>query len=117
MAFPSFHGRERENASNFLDDLEMAFLVSGRDEDAVKLRAFPLVLREEAKSWFAGLPTKKKRSWEVLKDTFMAKFGAGDGGKSHPTFLAFIKVFVYILFKVCILRRALCSILGTVYYK
>ena len=50
MAFPNFHGRERENASDFLDDLEMAFLVSGRDEDAVKLRAFPLVLREEAKS-------------------------------------------------------------------
>ena len=79
MAFPSFHGRERENASNFLDDLEMAFLVSGRDEDVVKLRSFPLVLREEAKSWFAGLPAEKKRScWEVLKDTFMAKFGAGN---------------------------------------
>ena len=79
MAFPSFHGRERENVSNFLDDdLEMAFLVSGRDEDAVKLRAFPLVLQEEAKSWFAGLPPEKKRSWEVLKDAFMAKFGAGN---------------------------------------
>ena len=50
MAFPSFYGRENENASNFLDNLEMAFLVSGRDEDAVKLKAFPLVLREEAKS-------------------------------------------------------------------
>ena len=78
MAFPSFHGRERENASNFLDDLEMAFLVSGRDEDAVKLKAFPLVLREEAKSWFAGLPPEKKRSWKVLKDAFIAKFGAGN---------------------------------------
>ena len=74
MAFPSFHGRERENASNFLDDLEMAFLVSRRDEDAVKLKAFPLVLREEAKSWFARLLAEKKRSWEVLKDTFMAKW-------------------------------------------
>ena len=50
MAFPSFHGRERENASNFLDDLEMAFLVSRRDKDAMKLKAFPLVLQEEAKS-------------------------------------------------------------------
>ena len=50
MAFPSFYGRENENASNFLDDLDMTFLVSGRDEDAVKLRAFPLVLREEAKT-------------------------------------------------------------------
>ena len=55
MAFPNFHGREKENASDFLDDLEMAFLVSGRDEDAVKLRAFSLVLREEDKNWFAGL--------------------------------------------------------------
>ena len=63
MAFPSFYGRENENASNFLDNLEMAFLVSRRDEDAVKLKAFPLVLREEAKSWwFAGLLPEKKRS-------------------------------------------------------
>ena len=64
--------------SNFLDDLEMASLVSRRDEDAVKLKAFPLVLREEAKSWFVGLPIERKRSWEVLKDAFMAKFGAGN---------------------------------------
>ena len=60
MAFPSFHGRERENASNFLDDLEMAFLVSGRDEDAVKLKAFPLVLQEEAKSWFQAYQPRRK---------------------------------------------------------
>ena len=78
MAFASFHGRERENASTFLDDLQMAFLVSGRDEDVVKLKAFPLVLREEAKSWFSGLPPEKKGSWEVLKDAFIAKFGAGN---------------------------------------
>ena len=25
-----------------------------------------------------GLPPEKKRSWEVLKDAFMAKFGAGN---------------------------------------
>ncbi|MCO5607910.1 hypothetical protein L7F22_062112 [Adiantum nelumboides] len=56
----------------------MAFLVSGRDEDAVKLKAFPLVLRKDAKSWFAGLPAKRRRSWEVLKDAFIAKFGAGN---------------------------------------
>ena len=37
---------KHESASNFLDDLEMAFLVSGRDDDEVKLRAFPLVLSE-----------------------------------------------------------------------
>ena len=80
MAFPNFHGREKENASDFLDDLEMAFLVSARDEDAVKLRDFLLVLREEAKNWFVGLPAERKRSWEVLKDTFLAKFG----GSNNP---------------------------------
>ena len=60
MAFPNFYGRENENASNFLDDLEMAFLVSGRDEDAVKLRAFPLVMRDEAKVWFQGLMAEER---------------------------------------------------------
>ena len=49
MTFPSFHGKNYENANYFLDDLEMAFLASGRDEDEVKLRAFPLVMRDEAK--------------------------------------------------------------------
>ena len=44
----------------------------------MKLKAFPLVLREEAKSWFAGLLPEKKRSWEVLKDAFIAKFSAGN---------------------------------------
>ena len=43
MLFPSFHGKNYENASYFLDDLEMAFLASGRDVDEVKLRAFALV--------------------------------------------------------------------------
>ena len=81
MAFPSFYGRENENASNFLDNLEIAFLVSRRDEDAVKLRAFPLVLQKEAKCWFADLPAERKRSWEVLKDAFMAKFGAGNNSE------------------------------------
>ena len=51
--------------------------MSGRDEDEVRLRAFPPVW-EEAKSWFAGLPAERKRTWEVLKDTFMAKFSAGN---------------------------------------
>ena len=57
-SFPYFYGRKFENASYFLDDLEMAFLVSGRDEDHVKLRDFPLVLRDEAKTWLQGFTRK-----------------------------------------------------------
>ena len=55
MTFPNFYGIKYENAHNFLDDLEMAFLVSGRDDEGVKLRAFPLVLQDEPKTWFQGL--------------------------------------------------------------
>ena len=50
MSFPNFHGKKYKNARYFLDDLEMAFLALGRDKDEVKLRAFPLVLKDEAKT-------------------------------------------------------------------
>ena len=74
MSFPNFHNNKYENASYFLDDLEMAFLASGRNEDEVKLRAFPLVMRDEAKTWFQGLTTKQKADWATLKDSFLMKY-------------------------------------------
>ncbi|MCO5559307.1 hypothetical protein L7F22_012903 [Adiantum nelumboides] len=77
MAFFNFYGKRYESASNFLDDLEMAILVSGRDEEEVKLRAFPLVLREEAKVWFQGLEQRKKGNWGTLREAFMGRFGGG----------------------------------------
>ncbi|MCO5566872.1 hypothetical protein L7F22_020555 [Adiantum nelumboides] len=55
----------------------MAFLVSGRDEEEVKLRAFPLVLREEAKVWFQGLEQRKKGDWGTLCEAFVGRFGGG----------------------------------------
>ncbi|MCO5607437.1 hypothetical protein L7F22_061633 [Adiantum nelumboides] len=77
MAFPNFHGRRGENAGNFLDDLEMAFLVSGREDEEIKLRAFPLVLREEAKVWFQDLDMGKQGNWETLKGAFLLRY-SGD---------------------------------------
>ena len=74
MSFPSFHGKNYENASYFLDELEMAFLASRRDEDEVKLRAFPLVMRDEAKTWFQGLIAEQKANWATLKDSFLMKY-------------------------------------------
>ena len=74
MTFPSFHGKNYKNASYFLDNLEMAFLASGRDEDEVKLRAFPLVMRDEAKVWFQGLTAKEKADWATLKDSFLMRY-------------------------------------------
>ncbi|MCO5574034.1 hypothetical protein L7F22_027812 [Adiantum nelumboides] len=77
MAFPNFHGRRGENAGNFLDDLEMAFLVSRREDEEIKLRAFPLVLREEAKVWFQDLDMGKQGNWEALKRAFLLRY-SGD---------------------------------------
>ncbi|MCO5604759.1 hypothetical protein L7F22_058929 [Adiantum nelumboides] len=77
MAFPNFHGRRGENAGNFLDDLEMAFLVSGREDEEIKLRAFPLVLREEAKVWFQEMDMGKQGNWEALKRAFLLRY-SGD---------------------------------------
>ena len=74
LSFPNFYGRKHENASYFLDDLEMALLASMQDEDEVKLRAFPLVLKDEAKTWFQGLPMAKRRDWDTLKETFLTKY-------------------------------------------
>ena len=50
LAFPNFYGRKHKNANYFLDDLEMALLASRQDEDEVKLRAFPMLLKDEAKN-------------------------------------------------------------------
>ncbi|MCO5607804.1 hypothetical protein L7F22_062005 [Adiantum nelumboides] len=58
----------------FLDNLEMAFLVSGRDDEATKLRAFPLVLREGAKAWYQTLAPEERRDWETLKTAFIEEF-------------------------------------------
>ena len=60
MDFPNFYGRRFKSANNFLDVLEMAFLVSGRGGEEFKLRAFPLVLREEAKLWFQNLEPEEE---------------------------------------------------------
>ncbi|MCO5576539.1 hypothetical protein L7F22_030350 [Adiantum nelumboides] len=77
MAFPNFHGRRGENTGNFLDDLEIAFLVSGREDEEIKLRAFPLVLREEAKVWFQDLDMGKQGNWKALKRAFLLRY-SGD---------------------------------------
>ena len=74
MTFPSFHGKNYKNARYFLDDLEMAFLASGRDEDEVKLRAFPLVMRDEAKVWLKGLTAKEKADCATLKDSSLMRY-------------------------------------------
>ena len=60
MAFPNYSRRSDESAQGFMDNLEMAFLVSGRDNKETKLRGVAWVLREEARRWYQVLPNEDK---------------------------------------------------------
>ncbi|MCO5611532.1 hypothetical protein L7F22_065785 [Adiantum nelumboides] len=78
MALPNFFGKQYESASNFLDDLEMAFLVSGRDEEEGERLIGKLVLKDSAKNWFQNLEPGRKTNWETVKETFLSKYGGLD---------------------------------------
>ena len=49
MAFPSFSRHKDESAQDFMDNLEMALLASGKDNKETKLRGVAWVLSEEVK--------------------------------------------------------------------
>ena len=75
--FPVFYGGYNEDAKGFLDNLEMAHLISGRDTNEIKLRAFPLELKSEARTWYDGLPGETKGDWDVLTRAFATRFDTG----------------------------------------
>ena len=77
-SFPVFLGKHNKNAREFLDTLEMAHLISRRDDEGIKLRAFPLVLKEEARAWYDAAPTNLKVNWEALTQAFSVRFGNRD---------------------------------------
>ncbi|MCO5601041.1 hypothetical protein L7F22_055158 [Adiantum nelumboides] len=76
VSFPTFYGHE--NARDFMDSLEMAHLMAGRDQEEVKLRAFPLVLKGEARVWYDALAPPSKATWPALYGAFLNKYGQGD---------------------------------------
>ncbi|MCO5554226.1 hypothetical protein L7F22_007754 [Adiantum nelumboides] len=59
----------------------MAFLVSGREDEEIKLRAFPLVLCKEAKVWFQDLDVGKQGNWEALKRAFLLRYNVDNNPK------------------------------------
>ncbi|MCO5606643.1 hypothetical protein L7F22_060831 [Adiantum nelumboides] len=77
MSFPTFNGAAGEDAQEFLDNLEIACLVTGRDDDATRLRVFPLLMKAEEKVWFNTLLPANRGNWAELRVLFLAKFGGG----------------------------------------
>ncbi|MCO5561116.1 hypothetical protein L7F22_014737 [Adiantum nelumboides] len=77
MSFLTFNGAAGEDAQEFLDNLEIACLVTGRDDDATRLRVFSLLMKSKAKAWFNTLLLANRGDWAGLRVLFLAKFGGG----------------------------------------
>ncbi|MCO5547251.1 hypothetical protein L7F22_000696 [Adiantum nelumboides] len=73
VSFPTFYGCHDENARDFMDSLEMAHLMVERDQEEVKLRAFPLVLKGEARVWYDALAPSSKATWPTLYGALLNK--------------------------------------------
>ena len=74
---PTFHGMENENPYTHIRDFEevcMAFKEGAIDMFLLKLKAFPLTLKDKAKILLNSLRLRTIRSWAELKAEFLKKF-------------------------------------------
>ena len=56
----------------------MAHLISVRDQEGMKLRAFPLVLKGEARTWYEALNPNIIATYEGLLMAFTTKYGRAE---------------------------------------
>ena len=74
---PTYHGMENENPYTHLRDFEevcTTFKEGMMDVDLLKLKAFPLTLKDKAKIWFNSLRPRTIRNWAELQAEFLKKF-------------------------------------------
>ena len=74
---PTFHGMENENPYTHIRDFEevcITFKEGVTDMDLLKLKAFPLTLKDKAKIWLTSLRPRTIRSWAELQAKFLKKF-------------------------------------------
>ena len=73
---PTFHGMENENPYTHIRDIEevcITFKEGAIDMDLLKLKAFPLTLKDKAKIWLNSLRLRTIRSWAELQAEFLKK--------------------------------------------
>ena len=66
---PTYHGMENENPYTHIRDFEEActtFKEGMMDMDLLKLKAFPLTLKDKAKIWLNSLRPRTIRNWAEL---------------------------------------------------
>ena len=74
---PTFHGMENENPYAHIREFEevCTTLKEGvPDMDSLKLKSFPLTLKDKAKIWFNSLRPRTIRNWAELQAEFLKKF-------------------------------------------
>ena len=74
---PTFHGMKNENSYTHIWDFEevcVTFKEGATDMDLLKLKAFPLTLKDKAKIWLNSLRPRTIRSWAKLQAEFLKKF-------------------------------------------
>ena len=74
---PTFHGMENENPYTHIREFEevcTTFKEGVPDMDLLKLKAFPLKLKDKAKIWLNSLRPRTIRNWAELQAEFSKKF-------------------------------------------
>ena len=74
---PTYHGMENENPYTHIRDFEevcTTFKEGMMDMDFLKLKAFPLTLKDKAKIWLNSLRPRTIRNWAELQAEFLKKF-------------------------------------------
>ena len=74
---PTFHGMENKNPYTHIRDFRevcMTFKEGAFDMDLLKMKAFPLTLKDKAKIWLNSLRPRTIRNWAELQAEFLKKF-------------------------------------------
>ena len=74
---PTFHGLENENPYTPIQEFKevcTTFKEGVTDMDLLKLKAFPLTLKDKAKIWLNSMRPRTIRNWAKLQAEFLKKF-------------------------------------------
>ena len=73
---PTFHGMESENPYSHIREFEEVcdtFKEGANNLDLMKLKCFPLTLKDKAKIWLNSLRPRTIRNWTKMQDEFLKK--------------------------------------------
>ena len=74
--FPTFHGMESENPYTHIRDFEEVYNTFKEDAtnlDLIRLKFFPLTLKDKSKIWLNSLRPRTIRNWTEMQAEFLKK--------------------------------------------